>query len=181
MSGTAADIGADSLVAIGMVRRPVGLKGECYAEAFGATLESLSPPAALRGGTDPATTRELVLRTMRKTPRGPVCSFEGIDDVDAAGTLRGWYLFCGRDLLPPLPKGRHYHFELEGLTVRGAESGRLIGTVAAVRSYPTVDALEVRKGDGSTILISMTGETVKAVDTARGAVTVAESAIEEIV
>jgi 16S rRNA processing protein RimM len=171
---------ADSLVAIGMVRKPVGLSGACYVEAFGATLASLHPPVALRAGTDPAGARELVVRSIRKGARGPVCFFEGIDTVDAAGPLRGWYLFCGRDLLPKLPEGRHYHFELEGLAVKGAGSGRLVGTVVAVRNYPTVDALEVRKEDGSTILISMTRETITAVDAAHGAVTVAESAIEEI-
>jgi|WetSurMetagenome_2_1015567.scaffolds.fasta_scaffold00027_62 16S rRNA processing protein RimM len=180
MSGSADDVGVARLVAIGRVRRPVGLSGACYVEAFGATLESLAPPVLLRAGTEPEVAREVVMTSMRPGPRGPVCAFEGISDMDAAGTLRGWYLFCGRDLLPKLPEGRHYQFELEGLAVLGAESGRVIGTVTGVQNYPTVDALEVRREDGSSILISMTRETVRAVDRATGTITVLESAIEDI-
>jgi 16S rRNA processing protein RimM len=177
--GSAAACG-DDLVAIGMVRRPVGLKGWCYVEALGETLPALQLPGSLRAGRDPASTRDLVLREKKNSPQGLVCKFEGIDDVDTAGTLRGLYLFCGRDCLAPLPGARHYHFELEGLTVVGADSGRTIGLVAAIQNFPTTDALEVRKEDGTTILISMTQGIIRSVDQAGGVIAVSDSAIEEI-
>jgi 16S rRNA processing protein RimM len=171
---------AADMVAIGVIRRPVGLKGKCYVDAFGKTLPGLVPPVRLWGGSAPSNVREIALREIRSSPRGLVCKFEGFDDMDAAGALRGWYLFCGREKLPPLPPGSHYHFELEGLTVIAAESGRAVGIVSAVQSYPAADALEVRKEDGSTILVSMTPGTMPAVDIERGTVAISESALEEI-
>lgn len=172
--------GAENLVAIGAIRRPFGLKGECYVEPLGETLCALVLPFVLQGGPDPATVREIVLLQLRDGPRGPLCRFQGFDDVDVAGTLRGWYLFCERTQLPPLGDGKHYHFELEGLSVVGGESGKLIGTIVTVREYPTVDALDVRKEDGSVIAIPMTPDAIKSVDKAAGVVTVSESAIEEV-
>ncbi len=171
---------AESLVAIGVVRRPVGLKGLCYVEAFGRTLPGLAKPAVVWGGSAPVGVRRLVLREIKSGPRGFVCKFENFDDMDAVGALRGWYLFRGRESLPLLPVGSHYQFELEGLTVIASETGRAIGIVAAVHSYPTADALEVRKDDGSTILVSMTPGTLTAVDKENGTIAVSESAIEEI-
>jgi 16S rRNA processing protein RimM len=172
--------GAENLIAIGAIRRPFGLKGHCYVEPLGETLCKLNTPFVLLGGPDPATVRELVLLQLRDGPRGPLCKFQGIDDVDAAGTLRGWYLFCKRTQLPPLAEGKHYHFELEGLSVVGGESGKLIGTIVSVREYPTVDALDVRKEDGSIIAIPMTPDAIKSVDKGTGVVTVSEAAIEEV-
>ena len=81
---------AADMVAIGVIRRPVGLKGQCYVDAFGKTLPGLVPPVRLWGGSAPSKVREIALREMRSGPRGLVCKFEGFDDMDAAGALRGW-------------------------------------------------------------------------------------------
>ncbi len=172
--------GADGLVAIGAIRRPVGLKGHCYVEAYGSTLTGFLMPVVLQAGPDPSSVKELVVLELRSVPQGLIARFEGYGDVDASGVLKGLYLFCRQSRLPPLSKGQHYHFELEGLAVVGAESGRLIGTVISVESYPTVDALEVRRENGSTVIVSMSKDVVKTVDVEGGAVTVFESAIEDI-
>lgn len=171
---------AGDFVAIGIIRKPVGLKGQCYVDAFGATLPGLRPPARLYAGKGSPATQELVLQELRQSPKGLICRFEGYQDLDTAGALRGFYLFCGRDKLPKPPKGRHYHFELVGLTVVADESGAAIGTVTEVQQYPAADALEVRKADGSTILVSMSGGIVKSVDSAAGVIRVSGAALEEI-
>jgi 16S rRNA processing protein RimM len=171
---------AGDFVAIGIIRKPVGLKGQCYVDAFGATLPGLRPPAPLRAGRDSVGTQELVLQELRQSPKGFVCRFEGYGDLDAAGALRGLYLFYGRDKLPRPPKGRHYHFELVGLTVVEDETGRAVGTVTEVQKFPAAEALEVRKENGETILISMSQGVVKAVDTGAGVIRVSAAALEEI-
>ncbi|HUI92932.1 MAG TPA: ribosome maturation factor RimM [Chitinivibrionales bacterium] len=171
---------AGDLVAIGIIRKPVGLKGQCYVDAFGATLAALKPPARLRAGRDLQAKQELVLQELRPSPKGLVCRFEGFGDLDTAGTLRGLYLFCGRDKLPKPPKGRHYHFELVGLTVVEDETGRAIGSVTEVQKYPAAEVLEVKKENGETVLISMAGGTVKSVDNAAGVIKISGAALEEI-
>jgi 16S rRNA processing protein RimM len=175
---TAGDAG--DFIAIGIIRKPVGLKGHCYVDAFGATLSGLCLPARLSAGRDSPATQELVLQEMRPSPKGFMCRFEGYPDLDTAGALRGLYLFYGRDKLPKPPKGRHYHFELVGLTVVADETGTAIGTVTEVQKYPAADALEVRKEDGSMILVSMSGGVVKSVDSVAGVIRVSGSALEEI-
>ena len=89
-----------------------------------------------------------------------------------------------RQFLPLDPDNRaicYYHFELEGLTVVEHETERTIGIVTSVQNFPTVDALEVRKLDGSTVLVSMTEGIIKAVDPAQGVIRVSGAALEEIV
>jgi 16S rRNA processing protein RimM len=171
----------EAYIAIGIIRKPVGLKGQCYTDALGVTFPALAPPVLLYAGRDPSQTREIVLKEKRQSPKGFVCRFEGFNDIDTAGTLRGMYLFCSREALPRLPEGKHYHFELEGLAVVADETGTMIGTVTEVQQYPTTDALEVRKEDGSTVLVSMTKGIVKSVDIALGVIRVSGSALEEII
>jgi 16S rRNA processing protein RimM len=173
--------GGGDLIAIGVIRRPKGLQGDCYVNAFGTTLPSLKPPVTLVAGPDSARTQQLVLCSLRVSPQGYLCRFEGRQNMDSAGDLRGFYLFCSRDMLPKLPGGKHYHFELEGLTVVTDGTGQTVGTVISVQSFPTADALEVRKDDGSTILVSMTAGVIQAVDVQEGVIRVSGSAIEEIV
>jgi 16S rRNA processing protein RimM len=171
---------AQEPVAIGVVRKPHGIRGQCAVSGFGATLAKLTPPLKLRLGRDAQTAREITVIEIRETPKGFTCTFDGCNDMDSAEGFRDQLLFCDSGDLPELDDKTHYGFELEGLTVVAHEDNGVIGTVTAVESYPTVDCIEVRRDDGTVVVIAMTPGVVKTVDKRSGTITVSRSAIQEL-
>lgn len=167
-------------VAIGVIRRPFGVHGQCYVEAFGRTLSLLSRGEQVYAGHTPSNVSGLCLAETKDTSNGHVCRFEGYDDRDAVGLLRGKYLFLPQERLPALAKGEHYHFELEGMRVVTAGSGREIGTVTGVKSFPTVDALEVARQNGEPLLVSLSEGIVQTIDRSARRIVVSESMLDEI-
>jgi 16S rRNA processing protein RimM len=167
-------------VAIGVVRKPHGVRGQCCVSGFGTTLSKLCAPVKLRLGRDTQTSRDIMVREIRETPKGFICAFDGCDDMDSAEGLRDLYLFCDSNDLPALDDKTHYGFELEGMTVAAEEDGTMIGMVTAVESYPTVDCIEVLRDDGTVVVIAMTPGVIKSVDKHSGAITVSRSAIQEL-
>jgi 16S rRNA processing protein RimM len=172
----------DECVAIGVVRKPHGVHGQCAVSGFGDTLSRLSAPVKLWLGTDAdaKTAREITVTEIRENPKGFICSFQGCDDMDSAGALRDRLLFCGVGSLPRLDKGTHYGFELEALIVVAEEDGATIGIVSAVEEYPSIACLVVRKDDGTTIEIAMAPGVVKAIDKENGTITVSRTSLEAL-
>jgi 16S rRNA processing protein RimM len=167
-------------VAVGAVRRPFGVRGQCYVEAIGETLSRMKRGSMVRAGIDAAKTTRLTICDIRDTDKGLVIRFEGYDDCDQVGQLRGFLLFCAKNDLPALSGGRHYHFELEGMTVVAQESGREIGVVTGVISFPTVEALEVLRKNGQSVYISLSRGIVHTIDRATRRIVVAETMLDEV-
>lgn len=170
----------DERVAIGVVRKPHGIRGQCAVNGFGDTLSRISAPVKLWLGADAATAREITVTGIRESPKGFLCSFEGCNDMDSAEAFRDRLLFCGAASLPVPDKGRHYGFELEGLTIVAGEDGAVLGIVTAVEEYPTVACLSVRKDDGTAIEIAMAPGVVRAIDKVNKTITVSRSSLEEL-
>jgi len=164
-------------VAIGIVRKPHGLRGQVCVSGFGNTLAQCRVPVKLWLGRDAQSAREITVTEMSENPKGFICTINGYGDMDAAETLRDHLLFCGRASLPELDKGTHYSYELEGLLVVGEEDGKPIGIVTDVENYPTVDCLEVRQDNGSTISIAMTPGVIRSIDKAEGIITVSQNVL----
>jgi 16S rRNA processing protein RimM len=70
----------------------------------------------------------------------------------------------GKEVLP-LPEGKHYYFELDGLTVE-TETGQIVGQIVDVLGYPAHDVYVV-KSDVREHLIPAVPEIVIKVDTKR--------------
>lgn len=166
-------------VALGVIGRPRGIRGECRVTAFGRTLEQLSLPRPIAVGRMDGSRRELVLREVRPAPHGLVCRFDGIDDRDTAESLRNQLILVDRANLPGLEQGEYYHFELENLQVVD-ERGTVLGSVVRVHNYPTVDALEVRRPDGGTCIVPMRDETIVSISVSAGRIRVRSDALEEL-
>lgn len=84
----------------------------------------------------------------------------GCGTREAAEALRGETLWMAHADLPRLPEGEYYAHELEGCRV--TDGTRQLGTVSALVTLPTCEALEV--GD---LLIPMVGDAVRSVDVRR--------------
>jgi 16S rRNA processing protein RimM len=171
---------APQRIAIGCVRKPFGLKGHCYVEAFGKALPALRVPSKVLVGRSAETANEAMLREKKETPKGYICRFDGQEDVDQVQTLRGAYLFMEQNRLPPPEGNEYYHFELEGMTVIALPENKPIGVVLEVQNFPTVDALNIRREDGSEVLISLRQGIIAKIDRENNCINVHGSALEQI-
>ena len=105
--------------------------------------------------------------------------FAGIDTVDAAEALRGVRLSVAPEMLPPLPPGTYYHYQVLGLVVVDAE-GVPLGRVESILSTGANDVYCVGSG-AEEILIAAVPEMIDRVDIEAGRIclTVAKSALGE--
>jgi 16S rRNA processing protein RimM len=97
-----------------------------------------------------------------------------VDDRDRAEELRGAVLCARRDRFPPLESGEFYACDVEGARVvlEEQEGERVVGHVAELRSYPTVDVLVVAPtDDGRPWEVPLVDSVVRGVDVDRGIVT----------
>jgi 16S rRNA processing protein RimM len=130
---------------IGRIGAPHGLRGDVHASLHNAGSEALARAERVTVRTSTGA-RELALRSVRPHGRGIVLGFHGIEDRDAAATLRGSWLELDRRLLPPLAPGEYYLVDLIGATVVGPEGP--VGEVVGIASHPSIACLELKLIDG---------------------------------
>ena len=146
----------DRLLA-GVVGKPHGLRGEVYVEPISDDPRRFEPGSALARGDGGV----LVVEDARVHRNRLLVKFEGIDDRDAAETLRG-PLYVSGDDLRPLAEGELWTFELTGCEVVTA-AGERVGEVARVVPGAAHDLLEVTTRGGDA-LVPMVKEIVVAID-----------------
>jgi 16S rRNA processing protein RimM len=171
---------ATEWIAIGIVRRAVGLNGRCGAEAFGNTLSSLEIPCAIRIGMEIESARSLFLEEMDARPGGYLCRFQGVDDRTAAEQLRGSLIFVENDALPELRNNEFYHHELREMQVFGDASGEMLGTVLEVYNLPSMDTIEVALSKGGSVMLPFSAQAIGRIDTEKKRIIVHESFVEEL-
>jgi 16S rRNA processing protein RimM len=165
-------------IAIGIIRKPVGLDGLCAIEAFGATFGTLKPPFAVSldaAGNECITIQRVLLR-----PSGFQCRFEGKDDRTSIEGMRGKVLYIENESLPGLKGNEFYHFELTDMAVYEDIGGTCIGTVVEVHNFPSMDTLEVKPQNGETIMVPLSAQAIAGIDKPGKRITVRKSFIEEL-
>ncbi len=131
-------------VRIARVRRPHGVRGEVRVESFGGDAGRFQRGMLL--SLDPGP-RELTVRSARDLGAGELLlGFDGIENPEAAATLRGAYLCVTPDRARQLPPGEWFVWQLVGLAAVDP-SGRELGRVSDVESGSAHDILVV---DGPT-------------------------------
>jgi len=103
------------------VLRPHGVRGEVVVESRTDNPERFAPGARLLAGPDD----ELEVAESRPHRGALLVRFTGIDDRDAAETLRGRDLAVPEETVPEAPEGTYYHYQLLGCRVRDAAAGEL--------------------------------------------------------
>ena len=101
--------------------RPHGVRGEVVVESRTDNPERFAPGARLLAGPDD----ELEVAESRPHRGALLVRFTGIDDRDAAETLRGRDLAVPEETVPEAPEGTYYHYQLLGCRVRDAAAGEL--------------------------------------------------------
>jgi 16S rRNA processing protein RimM len=159
------------LVALGVVARPHGVRGELRVKCHNPESELLEAIATITLRRDGRCETHEVL-DVRAVPQAFLLRLSGITDRDAAEGVRGAEVCVPREALPPLPEGEYYHVDLIGLAVE-ASDGRGLGRVVGVIDYPAADCLEVEAEDG-TREVPMRAPYLVEVDVARAVVVVDE-------
>lgn len=135
-------MGADELVALGVVTRAQGVRGQLRVKLFNPDSElllSLRDAVFRRAGVD----QPVRFREAPRLHQGDVLIWPvDCSDRDHAEAWRGTEVCVPRSAFPVLPAGEYYHRDLVGLAVRD-RSGAEIGTVSRIESYPTVDVAVV--------------------------------------
>lgn len=143
----------ERLVTAGRVGRPHGLDGSFRVD---------SPTHPLKVGTA-VTIRgaERVVERRAGTDERPLVRLEGVNDRDAAATLRGELLLV-RESEAPLAEMEWLTADLVGCDVPG------LGRVGRVLEAPSCDLLELDDGT----LVPLVADAVRAIDVARGRIEV---------
>jgi 16S rRNA processing protein RimM len=142
---------------VGRVGRPHGLDGSFHVTRPGSRLPRAGGSVFVDGER-----REVIRRA--GTDERPIVRLEGTDSREAAAALRGARLQVDLAEVEPLGPDEYWAHELEGCRVRVGD--RAVGTVANLLVLPSCEALEVRREDGSDLLVPLVRDAIARVDIA---------------
>lgn len=153
-------------VLVGIILKPVGLKGEVKVKPLTDNPERYAPGGKIwmdRPGTGPEC---LVVRSVSGHKDILKVLFEGVGSVEDADRLRGLELYVREADVPPLEEGEYYHFQVIGAEVY-TDDGRLLGKVTDIIETGEKDVYVVM-GGGKEYLIPVTEEHVRKIDVKSG-------------
>jgi len=165
-------------IALARIGKPVGLVGLCRVFPFGDTLVNAELPFELWVGT-PKSIESITLTDLNSSGDVIKAKFKGFTDCDAVDRIKNFFLYTDIEKLPPVDEDEFYFRDLEGLTVE-TETGDSWGVVTEVFSFPTTDAIEVKRKNGQRVLVPFRKETISAVLLAEKKIIVASEILEDL-
>ncbi len=148
----------ERMIPVGRVLSPRGVGGEVQVEVLSDSPGRFAPGGAvfLRG-------RRLVIGRCSSLSRGRLAlALEGVSDRRQAEGLRGALLTVPEGMVPPLPEGRYYHFQLVDMDVFTADAERL-GRITQVLATGANDVYVV-VGEAGELLVPALEDVVVEVD-----------------
>ena len=156
-------------LAVGLLRRPHGVRGEIMLEIQTDYPEQFKVGAVFYVGEEHALHK---ITSKRKHNKGLLLSFEGITDRDEIGRFRNNPVYANIADLPPLPKGQFYDYQLIGLTVIEKETGETLGELKEIIKTGANDVYLVKPESGTEILLPAIPDVVLDIDLAEGQMSV---------
>ncbi len=149
-------------LAVGRIKRAVGLKGEVLIKAY-SSIDSIAIPACIFVRLHGLFKRFKILRLRKKKDKEAICLIEHVNDRTAAEAITGMEIYQDKYLLPREEDDEYYWYELKGMTVVDQEDNTL-GTIYSIIDAGAQDVLVVRNSSNE-ILIPMVDEFIKQIDT----------------
>jgi 16S rRNA processing protein RimM len=143
----------DSLIAIGRLTKPHGLRGDLVFLPYVYDLELL-PELVQRQvflQHRHARVQQHMFVEWRESRKRVLVRLQGCEDLTTAETFREHEVLIPRHWFPPLPAGEYYWFEIEGLAVYGND-GRYLGTIVEIIYTGSNDVYVVRHGTQETLI-----------------------------
>lgn len=160
-SETGGDVGR-ALIAVGRLRRPVGLKGEMSLEVLTDSRERLQGIERTWVGRTADRARIHRMQHVRLTRQAVVVKLSEVDSRSQAEEYRDHYVFVDEEDSPGPEPGSYYVHEVVGLEVVD-EQGRRLGTVADVQKFPAQDLWIVER-DNRQYMIPAVREFIRSVE-----------------
>lgn len=150
-------------ITAGQIVNTHGVRGEVKLLPQGVDAEALAGCGTLFIGGEPYKC------TASRVHKGCLLAkLEGVDDMDAALTLKGCRVKVRREDVP-LPPGEYFDEEMIGLAVRDGSTGENLGKLEEVLSYPAHKIYVVRGGRDE-FLIPAVPAFIAGIDMAAGTV-----------
>jgi len=165
-------------IALARIGKPVGLAGQCRIFPFGETLINAKLPLDVWVGT-PKSIELITLTELNGSGEVVKAKFKGFADCDAVDRIKNFFVYLEFEKLPPVEEDEYYFRDLEGLNVE-TETGDVWGVVTEVFSFPTTDAIEVKRKNGERVLVPFRKETISAVLVAEKKIIVASEILEDL-
>jgi 16S rRNA processing protein RimM len=153
---------------LGRIVKPHGLGGELKLALHWSGSDALGRVSQVVASREGEPDRVLRVEAVRGSPPSLVVKFAGIDDRGQADALRGAAVLVDRAELAALGPNEFYLADLVGARVLVGE--RLLGTVVAVRPYPSVDVMVIETERGKLIEQPLLDGFLEEVDVAAGRV-----------
>ena len=161
----------EDLVNIGKIGSSVGLGGEVRVTLYAEDSDNLKEGKVLLLKHADRTLEAKCTGVRRQKDR-PVIRLEGIDDRNAADTIRGMEIFIHENQLEELPPGEHYVRDIVGYKVIDLASGSEIGLLRDVIQNTAQSILDVESAEGRQILIPAVDAFLKNIDDDNGVIEV---------
>lgn len=142
----------------GRVGKPHGLDGSFYVTEPKPQLLDAGRELVIRGQT-------LRVALRKGTDSRPIIRLDGLSERSAAEELRGEELLADREQAPALGDDEWWEEDLEGCAVRSG--GQVVGVVSRLVALPSCEALEVKRADGSALVVPLVSGAVVSVDVER--------------
>ena len=155
---------ADSLVTIGRILKPFGVRGEVKVESLSDVpgrfegLETMYLTLPHEG----ATPRESTVTHIRKVPAGYLMKCSAFSTPEEAAHFNGAWIQIPESRELPRDSDTFYHFELIGLRVEDPD-GQPMGRVEEILEYPQHPVLVVRNQEAE-YLIPANRRTIDKID-----------------
>ncbi len=155
---------APKWICVGRILGAHGVRGLAKVASFTAEPESI---AAYGPVSDAAGKRTWTLTLQSWNKDHFLARLSGVDTREQAQALRGTDLHIPRKALPPSRGNSFYHADLIGLEAR-LDSGAVYGRVTAVLNHGASDILDIRRPDGTSVLLPFANAFVPDVHLAEG-------------
>ena len=153
------------LITVAEILRPHGRKGDLRLRLHTDHPETLLGAERVFIGQDHPGT--FVVERIRLHKDGYLLKLEGINDINAAETLRGQAVRLPGDELAPLEEGEYFFHDLVGLDVLDHE-GTLLGRTVSIMETGGTPVLVVAGGEHGEVLIPFSPASVEKVDMESG-------------
>ncbi len=109
----------------------------------------------------------------------PVVRFENITTPEDAARFTNRKVAVLKSEMVVLPEGSHYIYDLIGCSVVEENTGKLLGTIENVETYPANDVYVIKMSDGKVVLFPAIKRFVKSIDITKRRIIIDPAGIPE--
>ena len=160
----------ESLLAVGKILRPHGIRGALVVEALTDWPERFAPGSRMLLEQGPSDYREVTVVTGGPHKGRLLVALEGVSDIESAEKLRGKYLMIPACDASPLAEGEYWAHDLIGMKLED-KAGDELGEVADVLCREAQDMLVAEAPDGSEFSVPLVTEFIKKIDMEKRVIT----------